>query len=281
MPSTAASSPVLISEFSADAEQTLTAAFGKPKNWHTPVIAVDSEGVDLSRVGQLCIVQLATLDGASCFILDLLGKEESDPLVAWLRELLEDDSVEKIIHDCRMDSDALFHHLQIRLENVHDTACWFTVSTGRPNVGLNDTLRFYELPPNADRDNSVYRTNHAFWATRPLTASMLARAGGDLDSLFLLREKQVEKASGSSGADARSRKKSEEFLNVARDAKVHTFVVRGSVGGFIGRGGVNIRSLERQTNTVIYGRGKREENKFMVFYRNEADLAKVLRKAGC
>ncbi|CAD7976096.1 unnamed protein product [Amoebophrya sp. A25] len=103
------SSPaVVISDFSGENERLLTDAFGRPKAWRSPVIALDAEGVDLGRLGRLSIVQLATSDG-TCFILDVLDKKKDDLLACWLRDLLEDDGVEKIIHDCRMDSDALCH----------------------------------------------------------------------------------------------------------------------------------------------------------------------------
>ena len=36
-----------------------------------------------------------------------------------------DETVEKIVHDCRMDSDALFHKLGITLTHVHDTQSWY------------------------------------------------------------------------------------------------------------------------------------------------------------
>lgn len=38
-----------------------------------------------------------------------------------LRNLMENSSVVKVIHDCRQDSAALFYQLQIRLDNVFDT----------------------------------------------------------------------------------------------------------------------------------------------------------------
>ncbi len=73
----------------------------------------DCEGVDLSREGSVCIVQIATSE--QTVIVDVLGKKHNDPLIQWLRVILESDKVKKIIHDCRMDSDALWHLLQVSL----------------------------------------------------------------------------------------------------------------------------------------------------------------------
>lgn len=139
------------------------------------LVALDCEGVDLSRSpGRVTITQLST--PTHCFILDLLEKERNHPLVNWLRSLLEDKSVEKIIHDCRMDSDALKHNLEIELINVHDTSSW-EKEMGNPNKSLNNVLEKYRLAQNVNRDSSVYDANHAFWATRPLTNEMISWAG--------------------------------------------------------------------------------------------------------
>lgn len=105
------------------------------------LVALDCEGVDLMRhPGKLSIVQIATESPSHCFLLDVLDKDESDPLVTWLRRVLEDDSIEKIIHDCRMDSDALMHNVKIKLANVHDTSCWNAAITGIDNEALNTVL---------------------------------------------------------------------------------------------------------------------------------------------
>ena len=55
------------------------------------VIALDAEGVSLSRLGSISIVQLSTPD--CCVIVDVLDKAPGDPLVGWLRNLLENEQV--------------------------------------------------------------------------------------------------------------------------------------------------------------------------------------------
>ena len=110
--------------------------------------------VALSRKGRISLVQLST--PSRCFLVDVLGSERDDPVVCWLRAVLEDDSVLKIIHDCRMDSDALEHRLGISLVNVHDTSCWHA-ALGYADKNLNDTLAYHGLPRNDARDGSVCR----------------------------------------------------------------------------------------------------------------------------
>jgi hypothetical protein len=107
----------LISDWSFETCRKLKSAFSNENS-----VVLDAEGVDLSREGAISIVQLATREHR--FIFDVLDKNADDSLVAWLRGILEDETVTKIIHDCRMDSDALLHHLQIRLSKVQSILFW-------------------------------------------------------------------------------------------------------------------------------------------------------------
>ena len=124
--------PRLIDTFTEDISRELSGAFADVK-----VMALDLEGVDLSRAGRISIVQVST--PARCFLIDVLGKGPDDLVVSWLRSLLQSENILKVIHDSRMDSDALFNLLKIELVNVHDTSCWQAV-IGLPNTSLNDIL---------------------------------------------------------------------------------------------------------------------------------------------
>ena len=180
------------------------------------VVVLDAEGVDLSRCGRISIVQIAT--PRECFLIDVLDKARDDPLVSWLRGILEDEGVTKIIHDCRMDSDALFHLLGIRLACVYDTTCWNTAITGSENQNLNTVLGNNGIKPNVMRDGNVYATNPAFWATRPLTPKMIEWAAGDVTSLFAVRDAQIARATVEQAERAVAA--GEHHLTVARDAMV-------------------------------------------------------------
>ena len=71
---------------------------------------------------------------------------------------------------------------------------------------------------------------------------------------------------------------SDLHLNAARTRSVARVVVRNP-GRFIGRAGANIRDLRRTTDTLIYSRGEREGNVFVVYYRTPEGLAAVRRRA--
>jgi len=59
------------------------------------VVSLDSEGVDLSRVGSISIVQLGCPAG-TCWLFDVLDKPKNHPLVTWLQELLESQDIIKV-----------------------------------------------------------------------------------------------------------------------------------------------------------------------------------------
>jgi len=100
-----------------------------------PLLALDCEGVSLGGKGETSLIQLSTPE--ECFLLDVQGKPWDDPVVELARELLEDETVCKIIHDCAADSDIArndctthsddlgmhikLNNLGIKLRNVHDT----------------------------------------------------------------------------------------------------------------------------------------------------------------
>jgi exonuclease 3'-5' domain-containing protein 1 len=97
----------------------------------TGSVALDVEGVNLSRVGTVELVSLA-FDGVltdgeeSVFLVDFGNSKGIDDTkrrrrIDMIKSLLECEHVEKIIRDCRMDCDALFHIHGIVLKNVHDT----------------------------------------------------------------------------------------------------------------------------------------------------------------
>lgn len=188
--------------------------------------------------------------------------------------------MKKIIHDCRMDSDALWHLLHIRLQNVHDTSCWHFSISGREDQNLNSTLMYYGLQPNAERDKSVYDRNNAFWATRPLTSHMIEWASGDVSSMVGLYAAQLSRAGLRAGdhISERARLLSLDALEKARSANVAKIFVRNP-GRFIGAKGVNLRSLQQRTNTKLYSFGNKGTGNFIVFYHDSAGLQEVQRAA--
>jgi hypothetical protein len=261
----------LIDTWSGDVAEELQQAFGTSQ-----VVALDAEGVDLSRAGLISLVQLYSAESKTCFILDVLKAEPTDDLVLWLKELLENSAVVKVVHDCRMDSDAVRHHLNIDLVNVHDTSCWNQELSGRVDMNLNDTLSTNGIDPNTYRDKGMYQRNPAVWATRPLTLHLLKLASGDVSALTDLHAKQVGDATTAQAMKAQDH--TLEYLEYIRRASLGMVHVNNP-GMFIGRGGTSLRALQNRTNTLVYGIGKRSEKSFMVFYVDIKDFHAVKRVA--
>ena len=159
------------------------------------LVAVDCEGVNLSRFGSLTLVSVA-LDPFHIYLFDII-QPDIELQVAQLdilRGILESPVIVKLIHDCHQDSDALSTQQKIRLANVFDTsACILTlqkvknISLNIKKTKLNDSLKQYDCPvnPNRDAGSNIYKENHAFWAERPLTEFMIAYASG-LEKLFFV-----------------------------------------------------------------------------------------------
>ena len=207
------------------------------------------------------------------FLVDVGGTPDPDIIKA-VKKLFEDAKVTKIIHDCRMDSDALFHFHDIKLNNVHDTSCFHDEITGREHENLNNVLMHNGVEQNHTRDTNIYNVNPAFWASRPLTQNMIDWASSDVDRLFELATKQLDCIS-SDARKASAVRKSNEFIKLARDMEVESGLKVSNPGMFIGRRGANLRSLQKRTGTVV--RQESTSKNWVVYYRNSDDLDTVKR----
>src|SRR3989338_4818435 len=74
--------------------------------------------------GRLSLVQVANSKG-DCFLFDVTvgGAAVLEPI----KEMLQDSKIVKVMHDCRSDSDLLFHAYGITLQNVFDTQVAYAV----------------------------------------------------------------------------------------------------------------------------------------------------------
>jgi len=236
-------------------------------------VAFDCEGVDLSRVGTVELVSIAFASG-NVYLIDMQGEKRERRMSA-LKELLGSQTILKVIHDCRMDADALFHLHDIEVATVHDTSCFH--ENVRDNAPLNEVLVHYCLESNEVRDSSVYRENPQFWATRPLTDQMIKWASGDVLQLLSVADRQLETISERKmEANMALSKSRTEKVVTSKVESVPCFIPMGHV---IGPRGANIRSLEARTNTTIFG-DSLKPNSFIVWYRSDDDLRLVKEAMG-
>ena len=90
----------------------------------SPVLSLDSEGVRLSRTGQLTLLQVGTAELIFIFDILALGGEAAfstaPPGAASLRQVLQDAARTKLVWDVRRDADALCHQHAVTLAGVVD-----------------------------------------------------------------------------------------------------------------------------------------------------------------
>eukprot|EP00741_Cyanophora_paradoxa_P024636 tig00022080_g23787.t1 len=164
-----------------------------------PRLAVDCEGVDLSRRGRLCLVQVADPRDGTVHIFDVVAL---GGLPQFLVAILGDPRVLKIFHDCRQDSDALYHQCGVALANVLDTqlcdALHQQLRTGRlpPFVsGLKKLLELHVphlVPPDAAQlkasVSAGFDADLRLWERRPLPQHLLLYAAYDVALLGALAD---------------------------------------------------------------------------------------------
>ncbi|TEB27996.1 hypothetical protein FA13DRAFT_1794247 [Coprinellus micaceus] len=90
-----------------------------------PCVAVDLEGVRLSRMGKVSLVQLKANHSRKVWLVDftVLGKEaftHTNEEGASLKAVLESPAYKKLFYDVRRDADALYNLYNITLQNVLD-----------------------------------------------------------------------------------------------------------------------------------------------------------------
>jgi len=155
-----------------------------------PVVAVDCEGVSLSKEGKLCLIQVAT--PKKVYLFDVLKGGERLFFDRGLRYLLESNKIVKVMHDCRKDSEALYFQYDVTLRGVWDSQIAYAVlsqlkgfKTPYP-IGLNTLLKACSCEENKFKDmvKSAMTAMKNFWEVRPLSRMMIDYAAGDVSNLL-------------------------------------------------------------------------------------------------
>lgn len=238
------------------------------------VCGFDLEGVDLGRTGTVELMSLCFPNQESVFLVDMPSVPKQ--LVQALKCYLEREETTCVVHDCRQDSDALYHIHDIALGTVHDTSCFHSCITGDAQKNINDVLAYNGLGVNVHRMQVDYRTKHDHWAHRPLTREMTDHAANDVAQLPALRESQL-RATPTARALHAAESKSTAYKTILRDMQTQWIACRYSMGQFIGHRGCGIRSAQRATGCFFYGRGDAQRRKqgFQVYYTDEGALQKA------
>ncbi|XP_033760530.1 piRNA biogenesis protein EXD1-like [Pecten maximus] len=194
-----------------DDKGALTPVFSEIKS--QKLVAVDCEGVNLSRKGELTILTIATKTKVFIFDVFKLGQSVFD---SGLREILENKSIEKLMFDCRQDSDSLWHQFKVKLTGVLDLQLLDIiyrrnrrprrsyVSTKRcekdgevENInGYKRCLENYvndtELLKQKEKGNLELKDNYRIWKVRPLTETLIDYCVVDVAAMFPMYRKLKE-----------------------------------------------------------------------------------------
>lgn len=170
------------------------------KSPKTKTIAIDCEGINLGKEGQLTLIQIATKKVV--YIVDVLtlGNEVFEES---LKDILESERILKILFDCRKDSDALYHLYNVKLKNVFD--CQVADIIIRRNFtgvmptyvrGMSKVMIAYF---NFSEDDLEYKSagkllmeDPDIWGKRPLLPALVDYAAFDVAFLHALKDLMTE-----------------------------------------------------------------------------------------
>ena len=165
-------------------------------------IAVDCEGMKLSREGTLDILSIATRH-RDVYLIDI-AKLGALAFEAGLKGLLESDSASKtkLLYDCRNDADALLHLYDVKLTGVLDLQLLEVIHRRNKGQrieylrGLKKSLETYvndrkleiikrrgieEIEESKKKDVNI-------WAARPLSEDLKEYCAVDVAALFPLQQ---------------------------------------------------------------------------------------------
>ena len=164
-------------------------------------IAVDMEGHNVGRSGQISLVQIASDAGIHIFDAVKLGA----PLQVHMIFLFGSESIKKLMFDCRSACDAMRHLWNVNtFVNIRDLQLVevLTRENERSRKPVLNTMRWCKKEllqaDTATQDvlaDEVESDGTAFWMTRPLDRHLLECAAEDVALLHSLEEKLLHRPS--------------------------------------------------------------------------------------
>ena len=176
----------------------------------TKEVAIDIEGVDLCRSGEVSIIQLS--DGKTTWIVDVLKMGEDAFSEGGLRDLLQTPSVLKVGFDGRADADALFHLHSTKLVGFYDlqiASCKrqdkeqgrrdrFVHGLGKAMAAFltNEPDRAARLEQVKKKGLSLFAPekggSYDVWKERPIQKDLVDYAAADVALLLEMKRRWVE-----------------------------------------------------------------------------------------
>ena len=174
-------------------------------------VSCDIEGENLGKFGKISLVSIGVTPPSSVggdvrvFVFDFLQKNLSlkQASIDVVKDIMEDSTISKIIHDCRSDRAALFYTTKpsIELTSVFDTSVWDLelrilekLDDSKRRRSLNHVLASYGCEINKARGNIDYEESSNYWVRRPLSKEMIDYAADDVRHLISLKSKLLFRA---------------------------------------------------------------------------------------
>ena len=167
------------------------------------MIAVDLEGINMSRTGQVSLVTVAT--GRTVYVFDIveLGKEA---FLNGLQAVLHAQHILKLLFDCRTDVDALKYQFNVDVEPVCDlqVTCMIHCLPAHKRNHLLGMKKAFERMNIFDRESCELKERVAkqtfessggdpkLWVQRPLLEDLFAYSVADVKFFFVAFMKTLQ-----------------------------------------------------------------------------------------
>ncbi|XP_067013763.2 uncharacterized protein [Anabrus simplex] len=160
-----------------------------------PLIALEMLGANDGFLNNVGLFSVATESQVYVFDLKLLGESLFD---VGLRETLESEEIVKVVHNCRVMSNILYHEYRVKLCNVFDTEVAYILKTAgehRTVIHVAPALRriFNSISP-IPVSQSYGPKAHPMgltWVNRPLSRDLQRFAARNVVHLIYLRKKMM------------------------------------------------------------------------------------------
>ncbi|EGC29725.1 hypothetical protein DICPUDRAFT_42473 [Dictyostelium purpureum] len=177
-------------------------------------IGLDIEAVEMGKRGEMSLIQISTPSNASVYLFDVLTLGDIIFKLG-LKEVLESKVILKVVHDCRRDSEILYHKYQVLLTHVYDIQIAHAIILKKIDgnlpirrFGFNELTHIYTSKEYSKycvdikfKTKQLFDEDNKIWAKRPIPKLLLDYAC--LDAAILLPIYRTITPKLQSGSDRR------------------------------------------------------------------------------
>jgi len=141
--------------------------------------------------GEICLFQI-TLPDKQTYIIDMISIDKSLETTRLIKEIFENEEIEKVMHACDNDLEWIYDQLKVMTVNLFDTLeADQMIESNKSTPGLSDLLNKYKIfQMDKNHKKALQKSN---WKNRPLSKEQLDYAAQDSYYLIDLRNLMVAK----------------------------------------------------------------------------------------